>query len=76
MMKPKPLTPEHLHQLLATLERLIDRWANRGYCPHCLARVLLLHSGLLAEQELEQDEMREALSYLADLNVPSQGVRH
>jgi hypothetical protein len=76
---PKPLTPQLMEQLLATLERLVDRWEGRGYCPHCLVRVLLLHSGLLAAHELGQDEMREALTYIADLSAkhcPSQATRH
>lgn len=77
--QPKPLTPELVRQLLDTLDRLLDRWADRGYCPHCLTRALLLHAGLFAAHELEQDEMRDALKYIAELSVkhcPSQGVTH
>jgi hypothetical protein len=67
-MQPKPLTPELTQKLLDTLDRLIDRWVDRGYCPHCLTRTLLLHAGIFAAHELGQDEMREALSYIAELN--------
>ena len=79
MSQPKPLTKESFDQLLGTLERLCDRWVDRGYCPHCLARALLLHAGLIAAHELEQDDMRDALKYIAELSVkhcPSQGVAH
>jgi hypothetical protein len=76
---PKPLTPELSQQLLDTLDRLIDRWVDRGYCPHCVTRNLLLHAGLFAAHELEQNEIREALAYIAELSAkhcPAAQPRH
>lgn len=69
MPKPKPVTKELTLQLFDTLDRLIDRLVNRGYCPHCVTRVLLAHAGLFAAAELEQDDMREVLKYIAELSA-------
>jgi hypothetical protein len=79
MDKPKPITPGLTIKLFKTLDQLIDRWVGRGYCPHCLTRNLLLHAGIFAAHELGQDEMREALSYIAKLSAehcPTQEVTH
>jgi hypothetical protein len=79
MQKPKPVPTDLSNKLLDTLDRLIDRWVDRGYCPHCVTRNLLLHAGLFAAHELEQDDMREALKYIAELSAkhcPPQGVPH
>jgi hypothetical protein len=80
MPKPKPVPAELSNKLLDDLDRLIDRLVDRGgYCPHCVTRVLFFHAGLFAAHELDQDEMREALSYFAELNAkhcPSRGVAH
>jgi hypothetical protein len=76
---PKPVTPELTQKLLDTLDRLIDRWVDRGYCPHCVTRNVLLHAGLFAAHELGQDEMREALAYIAELSAkhcPAVQSRH
>jgi hypothetical protein len=79
--QPKELTKENSRQLLASLERLFEFWLNRDYCPHCVARLLLLHSGLLAAPALTENDMQDVLEYIANLNVehcppPSQGTTH
>jgi hypothetical protein len=79
--QPKEFTKENSRQLLASLERLLEFWVNRDYCPHCVAGTLLLHTGLLAAPALTQNDMRDALKYIAELSAehcppPSQGTTH
>jgi hypothetical protein len=76
---PKPVPLELTQKLFDTLDRLIDRWVDRGYCPHCVTRNVLLHAGIFAAYELGQDEMREALAYIAELSAkhcPQRDVTH
>lgn len=64
-----PMSPQTSRRLLNKLESLFDQSARSGYCPHCIARDLLMGAGMLAAHELQADEMRHALRYIAELST-------
>jgi hypothetical protein len=64
-----PLSPQISKRLLNKLEALFDQYERAGYCPHCIARDLLMGAGMLAAHELQADEMRHALRYVAELSA-------
>ena len=64
-----PVSLEVSRRLLSKLEALFDHYTHSGYCPHCIARDLLMGAGLLAAHELQSDEMRHALRYIAELSA-------
>jgi hypothetical protein len=72
-------TREHSRQLMVDLQQLLDRWIERGHCPHCLAGHLLLHAGSFAALNLEPDDMRSALEVISSLSeehCATHGGRH
>ena len=64
-IRPKPVSGDVAERILEQMDATLGKWERRGYCPCCVARILLLSSGLLAAPELQSDEMREALGYIA-----------
>jgi len=79
--QPKELTQENSRQLFSSIQRLLEFWLNRDYCPHCVARIMLLHTGMLAAPALTENDMRDALKYIAERSAehcppPSEGMTH
>ena len=73
----KPLPPEVVRQMLDQMDAALNEWTERGYCPVCVARTLLGHAGLFAAHELQPDDMRRVLAYIAALSkkhAPPGGV--
>ena len=64
--KPQPVSLDVATRILNGVEATAAKWDRRGYCPCCIARTLLMSAGLLAAHELQPDDMRDALDYIAE----------
>ena len=53
IIRPKPVSGDVAERILEQMDATLGKWERRGYCPCCVARILLLSSGLLAAPELQ-----------------------
>jgi hypothetical protein len=69
MAQPTKPTEDISREMLDALGQLVDGYVDRGYCPHCLCRMALLHVGVIAAHELQRNEMGRVLKYIGDLSM-------
>jgi hypothetical protein len=77
----RPITLEVSERMFDQMAALADQWVEQGFCPHCVARGLLMHAGVIATVELEPDDMSDALGYIAKQSAkhgpaPDGSARH
>ena len=80
--RPRPMTTDVSKLISNEVEALFGKWQRRGYCPCCVARDLLFHTGELAVMtEVTNSDLHQVLDHISEMSeqhrpLPSDTVRH